>query len=82
MNSVKEELLKNKSELVTAKQDLIKAKTDMENLSVGKDKGQHKLLETKENEIKKLNSKIESLETDVEKLMFEKAALEKVLIFT
>ena len=53
----------------------------MENLSVGKDKGQHKLLETKENEIKKLNSKIESLETDVENLCLKKQHWKRFLLY-
>ena len=47
-------------------------------MSSGLEKGQKDILESKEQEIKKLTAKVESLETDVEKLMFEKAALEKV----
>ena len=49
-------------------------------MSSGLEKGQKDILEAKEKKIKELTSKVESLETDVEKLMFEKAALEKVII--
>ena len=48
-------------------------------MSSGLEKGQKDILEAKEKKIKELTSKVESLETDVEKLMFEKAALEKVI---
>ena len=50
-------------------------------MSTGMEKGQKEVLEAKESEIKKLTAKVNHLETDVEKLLFEKAALEKVVVF-
>merc|ERR1711976_260357 len=58
-------------------QEIARLLANQEKMSTGMEKGQKEILECKENEIKKLLGKVESLEGDVSKMKSEKESLEK-----
>lgn len=77
LDIVKHDMKLVETDLKGAREEVKRLLANQEKMSTGMEKGQREILECKENEIKKLLSKVESLEGDVSKLKSEKETLEK-----
>ena len=67
------------TDLKSSRDEIRRLLADQERMSSGLEKGQREILESKENEIKKLLGKVESLEGDIRKIKSEKESLRKDL---
>ena len=71
------DLARLERELGSTRAEADRLREDKERAASGMEKGQREIMESKDNEIRKLTERVGSLERDLDKLRFEKEALEK-----
>jgi chromosome segregation ATPase len=71
------DLARLEREMTAARSDADRLREEKDRMANGMEKGQREILESKENEIRKLTERVGGLERDLDKLRFEKEALEK-----
>ena len=77
MQVSRHDLSRLERELSTTRADADRLREEKERSAHGLEKGQREVLDAKDNELRKLGERVGNLERDVDKLRFEKEALEK-----
>ncbi len=71
------DLARLERELNSVRAEADRQREEKERMAHGMEKGQREILDSKENEIRKLTDRVAGLERDLDKMRFEKEALEK-----